>query len=422
MAVAVIGAGLAGLTCALRLAEQGCDTDVYEASPYAGGRTRSFYDSHLHTWVDNGPHLLIGAYAQTRALLHDIGAHDHVSWQPSLYLPLWDNKRGLFSFSPTPYLPLPLVLPVAAMRMPGHGPASALAIIRLARAIPRLGNEKISIERWFDGLDVPVPLRRDLLNPLCLAAMNEAPQTANALSFARVLREAFSSQFSARLGWFDAPLSQALVEPLLKRLMALGVRVFTRRRVCRIYPQGGDISVCFTRAEAKRYTRVVVTTPAYISNGLLGCAEPVATQTITNVHLWFEQRLQLPAAVVGGIGTHGQWFFDVSQQMQQKSGPAHLCAVISADNADTEASVRIRQLCRELSAILEKPLSKPVQVRLVRIRHATVQVRRYPHIPPARGIIDASERPQPGDLPATIEYAVDRGQQAAERILADLLE
>ncbi|MDX8406932.1 MAG: FAD-dependent oxidoreductase, partial [Mariprofundaceae bacterium] len=79
--IAIIGGGVAGLTAAIRLAEQGRSVHLFEAAPEPGGRTRSFIDKVTGQCCDNGPHLMIGAYHATRRLLHDCGAGNNVHWQ-----------------------------------------------------------------------------------------------------------------------------------------------------------------------------------------------------------------------------------------------------------------------------------------------------------------------------------------------------
>ena len=75
--MAVIGGGLTALSCALCLAEHGIECELFEASPQLGGRTRSFHDPTVDAWVDNGPHLLIGAYAHARSFFARHGVADH---------------------------------------------------------------------------------------------------------------------------------------------------------------------------------------------------------------------------------------------------------------------------------------------------------------------------------------------------------
>jgi len=403
--IAVIGGGVCGLTCAIRLAEHDFNVDLFEAAPAPGGRTRSFFDAHVHQWVDNGPHLLVGAYRNTQRLLKEADADQHIHWQPSLELPLWDAGRGHFRLAPNRHVPLALAMPWACFRLPGHHAGSAIALLRLAIANHRGIDDHTTVNDWLQQAGVPDALIRDLLEPLCLGAMNESLQSANAKSFSRVLSESFNCHASARLGWFTQPLSKALVEPLQHLAQSRGVHLHTGTRI-------RNLDAC------EVYDAVVLALPARARNRLLNIHEEPETRCITNIHLWLADMDALPRPIVGGIGTTGQWFFDINQQMPEaaESPYRHICAVISADQHDAFRQERITEVCRNLQNIMgRKTPIKPAHVRTVREFHATAQVR--PGTSPARlpgHIIDASETPRPGEFPATIEAAVIRGEQAVK--------
>jgi len=410
--IAVIGAGLTGLTAAIRLAEQGVQVELFEASPQAGGRTKSFHDPSTNELCDNGPHLLVGAYSATQKLLDDCGASANVYWQPSLQLPLWDKKRSFFVFQPANYLPFPLALLLAAARLPGHGMASALAMLRLGKDLKSTGmSDEATVHGWMKKLCIPDMLGSDLIHPLCLGAMNEQPESANASSFQRVLSESFASPAHARLGWFTQPMSEALIKPLLCTAEKLGVKIHTRHRVRSLLENYGGLSI-----DGQQFDAAILAMPAYATDRLLKRESVSETRSITNVHLWFDMDIQLPAPLIGGIGTTGQWFFDISQQMQQSRPLSHLCAVISADDERVSAPALAHQVSSEIQLIcsLKQPLT-PLHTRIVREKRATILVRPQDntYTLPSH-IIDASERPLPGELPATIESAVQRGETAAE--------
>ncbi len=420
--VVIVGGGLCGLVCALRLAEAGLAPTLLEAAPEPGGRTRSFLDAATGQWTDNGPHLLIGAYHRTRALLEETGASD-VRWQNTLILPLWDETRGRFRFAPPAWLPLAAGMMWQAGLLPGHGVASAAAIARLGLAIRRRLPAHASVREWLASLDVPAPLANDLLAPICLGAMNEPPHTANAASFARVLREAFAGHDSARLGWFTRPLSQALIAPLARRAKRLGATIQTRARVRRL----SDI----TDADI-----VVLALPAHARNRLLGLDAPADTRAIANLHLWFRDLPPLPAPPAAPfIGVRGRWLFDISEQMHDSDSPReagglrHLCLVDSADGAPSSLPARVEEARLLLAALYNssydsilgrRAFPRPVHARLVREARATVQVRPHPQPPLPAHVVDASEAPRPGELPATIELAVRRGEEAAKACLERL--
>src|SRR5438270_10025217 len=71
--VHVVGAGLAGLAAAVRLAERGVGVAVHEAASQAGGRCRSYHDPALDMMIDNGNHLLLSGNHATRSYLETIG-------------------------------------------------------------------------------------------------------------------------------------------------------------------------------------------------------------------------------------------------------------------------------------------------------------------------------------------------------------
>ena len=92
--VHVVGAGLAGLACAVRLAGKGRRIIVYEAAPRAGGRCRSFYDDVIGRTVDNGNHLLLSANHAALGYLKDIGAGDSLTGPQSALFPFLDLVSG----------------------------------------------------------------------------------------------------------------------------------------------------------------------------------------------------------------------------------------------------------------------------------------------------------------------------------------
>ncbi len=416
--VAIIGAGLTGLTAAIRLAEQGVKVHIFEAAPKAGGRTRSFYESKVDCLCDNGPHLLVGAYKATQKLMDDCHIAHHVSWQPSLHLPLWDKSRGVFHFQPSTWLPFHISLLKAVASLPGHGKTSALGMIKLATTLKSNMHESVTVKGWLEQLSMPDTLIRDLIEPLCLGAMNENIDTACALSFRRVLHESFANHKQARLGWFTKPLDQALIEPLCQRGQELGVKLHTRKRIRSLPQQHGMLQI-----DEQAFQQVILALPVYATDRLLGRPTACETRGICNIHLWFEQDIQLPSLFIGALGTTGQWFFDISAQMQQSPAQhlKHYCAVISADQNTCDDLKLVNTILDELRTITGTHALKPVHYRIIREKRATVLVRpdmdKY-NLPEA--IIDASERPSPGELPATIESAVQRGEQAATQCLKQL--
>jgi len=399
--VAVVGGGIAGLTAALRLAEYGYAVDLYEAAPALGGRTKSFYDEAVDEWVDNGPHLMVGAYHATKQLLADVNALDHVTWQSSLTLPLWDLERGFFELKVPSWLPVNLALIWAVFRMPNHDWRSVKAMLKLAMT---MGNrpDNQTVQQWIDSIDAPTHLVKDMFEVLCLGVMNEPLTTANAKTFASVLATSFSSHANAKMGWFNQPLSQAFIAPIADKLRNLGVNMELRHTVRSLADLNHDA--------------VVLALPAFARDRLLGLKTQVESHAITNIHLWFDKHIMLPATMLGMLDTYGQWVFDVSAMHKDKTGLQHLSVTISADTSDKTQDELVALVLSELSEVVGEDSMLPNKIRFIREKRATVLVRDVKTVELPQHVFDAGEAPFVGGLPATIELAVISGGKAADFI------
>ena len=197
--VAVIGAGWAGCAAAVALAEAGVAVIVYETGAVPGGRARRVERDGLG--LDNGQHLLLGAYTRTLEILTRVhGA---------------DGARAAFVRRPLALVPFAAAqadaLTLRVRRAPGR--LGLLAGLLAARGLS--WTERFANLRWFRGIAqahfvrppcetvgrmlAPLPPRvtRLLWEPLCLAALNTPIATASAQVFANVLREAFAGPAAA---------------------------------------------------------------------------------------------------------------------------------------------------------------------------------------------------------------------------------
>ncbi|MFC0677029.1 hydroxysqualene dehydroxylase HpnE [Lysobacter korlensis] len=111
----VIGAGLAGLACALALSDRGLRVTVLEASDTPGGRARSWTDATTGDRVDIGPHILLSEYRNLRAMLERLGTHEQIAWQGRRFLLLADQPQLEIRVDP---LPAPLHLLPSLLKAP----------------------------------------------------------------------------------------------------------------------------------------------------------------------------------------------------------------------------------------------------------------------------------------------------------------
>jgi len=130
----VVGAGLAGLSAALRLAEAGQQVILHEAANHAGGRCRSYEDRELGRRIDNGNHLLFSANHAALDFLTAIGSRDSLIEQPEPVFPYLDLVTGgRFTLRPNAG-PLPWWVLSRRRRVPGSRARDYAVLWRLMRA------------------------------------------------------------------------------------------------------------------------------------------------------------------------------------------------------------------------------------------------------------------------------------------------
>lgn len=197
MKLAVIGAGWAGLSAAVRAADAGDEVTVFEASHTLGGRARAVVSPQLHTRIDNGQHIMLGAYHDTLALMQRLGIDTDTTLQRE---PLTlESADGTFRLQ-VPRLPAPFHLLAALLNARGLFLRDKW---RLARAIRQLQRQQwrtipgLTVQQWLDHHQQSPRVRALFWQPLCIAALNTPADDACAQLFANVLRDSLGGTRAA---------------------------------------------------------------------------------------------------------------------------------------------------------------------------------------------------------------------------------
>ena len=453
--IAVVGAGWAGLAAALSLAQTGLPVTVFEAAPMAGGRARTVeLDTPLgRIAIDNGQHLVVGAYRETLALAERLGSGALLGRAPlSLTSPSGLRLRAA-------RLPAPLHLGWALATARGLGPGGGRAMLRLMTGLRAAHWRSLpgeTVERLLARFAQPAALVARLWSPLCIGALNTLPAEACATAFAAVLRDTLGADRGASdFVTTDAPLGSLLPEPALARLRALGADIRLRSAVRRIERRSdgwrlechapdaaaNDVTRADARAAAAHgFDRVLLALPPWSAARLLEASglaagpisafepEPIATAWA----LW--PAGSAPALPPWSLldeaparGRHGQWLFD--RGVVAASGAATRRARV----AGIVISVASRLDALSNDAIADGIASQlveafggppPAALRLVTERRATFRCTPgRPRLRPdflataAPGLWLAGDWLWP-DYPATLEAAVRSGHDAARRMLA----
>ncbi len=416
--VAIIGAGYAGLAAAVELAARGILVNVFEASRTLGGRARAIDIEGLR--VDNGAHILVGAYRETRRLMDVVGTRPDAVRREPLHL----EFPGAFRLR-APRLPAPLHLGWALLTATGLPRSDKFAAIRFMRDIKRrrfhlAGDTTVATLL----ADQPERLRRYLWDPLCLAALNTPPGEASAQVFLNVLRDSLAADRAASDLLLPATdLSALFPEPAAKYIAARGGRVRRGSRVETVRRQNGQYLVDGHGPYRQVIVAVAPQHLAHLVQGLPELAPVVAIvaalrwEPIVACYLAYPENTRLPWPMVGVDGGHAQWLFDRGALCGQHGLVA---AVISGhgphQQLDQETlALRIHE---EVGAMVAG-LPKPRWSRVIADRRATFactpNLRRPATATPLPGLWLAGDYVA-GDYPATIEGAVRSGISAAASV------
>ena len=213
-----MGAGWAGLAAAVEAVRQGAQVTLFEMAHTAGGRARRV--STTAGDFDNGQHILIGAYSATLALMRSVGADPQALLLRQPLALTYPDGQGLR----LPTGPPMLAFVRAVVGAHGWRWSHRLALLRAATGWLLKGfdcDPRLSVQQLCAGL--PATVLQDLVEPLCVAALNTPAEQASARVFLRVLHDAlFAGHGSADLLLPTAPLSALLPDPAWSWLLAAG--------------------------------------------------------------------------------------------------------------------------------------------------------------------------------------------------------
>ena len=422
--VAVIGAGYAGIAAAVELVRGGAAVTLFDANRTAGGRARRV--EYRGTVLDNGQHLLLGAYRDTLALMRAVGVAENAVRR----LPLALRYPGHLDFA-APRLPAPLHLAAALVMARGLSFAERMAALRHSLAFRRAeqsAGETETVAAFLERHRQPERLRRLLWEPLCVAALNTPAERAAASVFARVLRDALLGiRADSDLVIPAADLSALLPDPAIAWLGERGAEIVLGRRIASLARVGEQWQLA-TADGTRAFDAVVCATAPYEAASLLGTVpalarlaaslSAIAHEPITTVYLQYENRVQLPFPMTGIDGGHAQWLFD----REAISGARGLvAAVISASRAEAalDHDVLATAVHRDIER-LGATLDPPLWTKVITEKRATFSCVPGAYRPPAAtgapGLALAGDYTA-GPYPATLEAAVQSGTRAARTLL-----
>lgn len=198
MNIAIVGGGWAGLSAAVTAVRLGHQVRLFESAPVLGGRARSVHSPALDTDIDNGQHILLGAYTATLALMHDLGLDPEKLFTR---LPLSvQSADGTLHLRALPGLPAPLHIAAGLLVTRGMSRQEKFAALSAMYQLRRSGWKTprgATVKEWLALTLQPRRLQHLLWAPLCIATLNTPVDRACAQLFAHVLRDSLGAPHRA---------------------------------------------------------------------------------------------------------------------------------------------------------------------------------------------------------------------------------
>jgi squalene-associated FAD-dependent desaturase len=423
--VAVVGGGWAGCAAALTLAEAGLPVTLYEAARALGGRARAI--SIDGRKLDNGQHILLGAYTQTLRLI--AGLRGAGAGAGLMRLPLLIEQPPAFRLA-CPRLPAPLNLLGGLISARGLNWQEKWRAARWARSTLRRAPQLSGTTVDTLLADQPEALRRLLWHPLCLSALNTPPEAACAETFRAVLAAAFGARREhSDLLLPRQDLGALFPEPAAARIEALGGALRLDARVHGLALKGGKLTLTTRQDEAEFDRLVLAVAPQHLAglagqlpgmeSTLAGVAgfryEPIAT-----AYLQYPAAMRLSRPMLALAGAPGQFVFDRGQT----HGQAGLLAVVVS-----AARGLLGQPHDTWLTAVEAQLAGSFALPRARWRRGVIEKQAtYACVPdlPRPGVRTADPRVflagdyTAGPYPATLESATLSGVQSALALLDSL--
>ncbi len=434
--VIIVGAGAAGLSAALRLAESGMKVVVLEAGKFIGGRARSFMHSSTGLELDWGPHLFMAANPALRSLLERVGAADDVFFSPSLEVSYRIRESGSTRRTQLSFPEGGGVFAELRGLLKWGGPRF-LEKIDLLRGLSKIvsksddENPDESMSDMLEGLGQRDEAVRWFWEPFARAVLNLPLEQGSAQLFKAVIREAFA----------DGPKGAALGVPL----KALGT-LWADRAAQRIRHLGGEVrlqqpavgfevhnsrmnGVMVRERETLPAAAVISAVPPDALGRLLGSElsqqsffsnlEKLRPGPIASAYFWLAEPDEGPP-FEAIVGEEWDWLF---RPVAGGEGAENLVCLLAGaeDSIASEERSIIESSARDcLNRMI--PRNRIRDILVVRERAATwangvaEQNYRLDTKTPIEGFFLAGDWSRTG-LPATIEGAVRSGDKAADTVL-----
>ena len=437
----VIGGGLAGLSAACALSDQGFSVTLLERRTFLGGRAFSFHDAEAGLDLDNGQHVYLRCCSAYIDFLKRIGAFDQTTLQSRLSITVTNREGQGGVLSAAPWLPAPLHLLPSLLAFPHLSWRDKLRVVRGMLTIQRTNRarEQVDLEiesfrSWLERHGQTEGTIAALWELITLPILNDSVSDVSAYMGIMAFQDALlAGRHGADLGYSRVGLSTLVSEASRNYLEQRGGRTMFGQKVAAIEVKDGIATGVTVRGQFMPADAVISAVPWDAVSPLIpqdiqedvmpDLAQSLEWAPIVGLHVWFDQPV-MDEDFMAALDSPVQWIFNKTRMQDATIEGSYLLVSISA--AWKEASMtreELRTLAEtELARIL--PLSAKARItRFVSVKQPMATFRCAPGVQATRpaqltavpGLFLAGDWTQTG-WPATMESAVRSGVLAADEV------
>lgn len=426
MTTLIIGGGWSGLAAAVTLVEQGHPVHLIESAKQLGGRARNI--SWQDQSIDNGQHLMIGAYQHMLDMMALVGISAEQAFDRyPINITLYDTLFPPLTLSAKNWLPWPLSLAWSLIASAGFTGFYQVAILQYHSKILLSGMD-ISVSDWLLLTKQSDRLIKQLWTPLCLATLNTPITEASAHCFATVLQESLGKGQSAADSLIPRiPLGDVFPNAAANYIQEHGGKISLQTRAKALHIQDNKVQGISCQNGHKIFANniIVATSPGHgaeLLSPYLTVNKP-NEYPISTVYLHYPSSIRLPLPMIGMTGTISQWVFDRSAQ-----SPGLIAVVISApgEHEQLTKAELVSLVSKELHTMLPSLPEQANDSFVIREKRATfsctvnIEQERPFCATSIDGLWLAGDFVANG-YPATLEGAIRNGKHCAELLLTNSL-
>ncbi|MDE2143318.1 MAG: hydroxysqualene dehydroxylase HpnE [Elusimicrobia bacterium] len=433
--VLILGAGFAGLSCGVALAQKGRKVLVLDKKPHLGGRAYSFDDPSVGE-ADNGQHLFMGCYRATRRFLKTIGTDGKLEIYNDVTVDYAEPGGKRDRLSCPSWLPAPLHLAAGLLGLKGVPLSHKKALVTFDVALKAMrkgevpgGVEKLTVREWLTSLGISRTFQTRFFDPAAIGILNDKPEVASAAGFVQALREMFfTGRDSSRFALAKTGLSDLYTDAARDYIEKRGGRVISTAKAAGFMEEGGRVTGVVTDMDSRFPADAVVSTlPPWdlkklaLPAALRGSWETLSPAPIVSVTLRLDRPF-MAERFIGLLNTETHWVFNKTRIHGMNGDGQTVAVVISGAHEQIGCSPEkiVQTAVRDLTACLpEFAKTKILGSKVVKEPFATLS--------PVPG--SEAKRPLPGSgmpgflfagdwtrtgFPATIESACVSGHAVAE--------